>query len=428
MGHVRKKPIAGVAQCLLVAIALILPGVARATTFSLLHSFQTAEDGATPNGQLIFGPDGAMYGTTTNYGGYSSCGTVFKLKRNATARRWKGTVLHHFHGSTGGCSPFTGVLMDSSGTLYGSAVGSGLASCNFGLGCGVVFKLIPPTEGARRWHYKVLYRFAGAPNDGAQPSGIMLHSDGALYVTSGAGGSSDLGGVVRLTPAQEVTRWRATLLHSFTGGAEDGAYPFYRLVAGPDGALFGTSHNGGSSDGGIVFKLMPDVQKPDTWKFVLLHSFPAHKGIPINTPNITVAPDGTLYGTRPDGGRSGGGSVFRLTPPREGRTEWKENELFSFNHKSIGSVPRGGLTVGADGALYGTAAEGGRFNHGVIFKLAPPDENEMRWTETVLHDFTGGDGGHGPTDGLTIGPDGAFYGTTAGGGAGNSGTVFRLVP
>jgi uncharacterized repeat protein (TIGR03803 family) len=47
------------------------------TNFSLLHTFNNAEGGE-PEGTLLLGSDGALYGTTAS-GGTHSQGTVFRL-------------------------------------------------------------------------------------------------------------------------------------------------------------------------------------------------------------------------------------------------------------------------------------------------------------------------------------------------------------
>ncbi len=87
--------------------------------------------------------------------------------------------------------------------------------------------------------------------------------------------------------------------------------------------------------------------------------------------------------------------------------------LFSFNSKD-GSLPSGGVIRGADGNFYGTAGEGGfiggKYGHGVIFKLTPSGK------ETILYTFTGKSDGAWPKSGLIQDKDGNLFGTASFGG------------
>jgi len=101
--------------------------------------------------------------------------------------------------------------------------------------------------------------------------------------------------------------------------------------------------------------------------------------------------------------------------------------LYSFHSMPDGQSPRAGLTLGTSGVLYGTTFDGGTGNAGTFFQLNPPVSACGGWTDTVLYDF-GSDGTY--PSGLTLGPNGEFYGTTndlAGGGGGQGG-VFELMP
>jgi uncharacterized repeat protein (TIGR03803 family) len=89
-----------------------------------------------------------------------------------------------------------------------------------------------------------------------------------------------------------------------------------------------------------------------------------------------------------------------------------------------GYTPNAGLTVGPSGVLYGTAVFGGTHDVGTVFKLSPVNSS---WVFTPLYEFTGSDGNE-PVGGVTIGPNGALYGTTFCGGSANLGVVFELRP
>lgn len=123
---------------------------------------------------------------------------------------------------------------------------------------------------------------------------------------------------------------------------------------------------------------------------------------------------GNLYGTCSQGGASGLGSVYRLSPNGFLGT------LYSFSGGTDGLHPTGTLLRDGAGNLYGVTEDGGA-NHGVVYKLAPNRKL------TVLHTFTGLDGSQ-PFAGLISDTEGNFYGTTSGGGAAGGGTVFKLTP
>jgi uncharacterized repeat protein (TIGR03803 family) len=98
-----------------------------------------------------------------------------------------------------------------------------------------------------------------------------------------------------------------------------------------------------------------------------------------------------------------------------------------------GSYPDAALVFDQQGNLYGTTYQGGNSTGGVVFKLTPHANGEPKWSERVLHSFTGGVRGGNPTAALIIGQNGELYGTTKNGGHGLSisqpeGVVFKLTP
>jgi uncharacterized repeat protein (TIGR03803 family) len=124
--------------------------------------------------------------------------------------------------------------------------------------------------------------------------------------------------------------------------------------------------------------------------------------------------DGALYGTAYEGGSRGYGTVFKLNPDGSGFTV-----LHNFDYSTTGAYPIGALIQGADRALYGTASFGGSGSPGTVFKL------KLDGTDfTVLHNFDYFTGAH-PYSALMQGTDGAFYGTAFYGGSGY-GTIFKL--
>jgi uncharacterized repeat protein (TIGR03803 family) len=92
-----------------------------------------------------------------------------------------------------------------------------------------------------------------------------------------------------------------------------------------------------------------------------------------------------------------------------------------FFNGADGSGAGAGLVQGPDGNFYGTTAGGGSTDNGTVFRISAGG------AFTVLHNFTGPDGDF-PSAALIVGADGNLYGTTIGGGSANGGTVFRITP
>jgi uncharacterized repeat protein (TIGR03803 family) len=129
--------------------------------------------------------------------------------------------------------------------------------------------------------------------------------------------------------------------------------------------------------------------------------------------------------------------VFKLSPPAAGETQWTETVLYFFRGgNNDGAFPLGDLIMDPNGVLDGTTFYGpgvATGPGGTVFKLSPPAAGETQWTETVLYSFRGGNNdGAGPRGGVIMDPNGVLYGTTTGGGnpacPGGCGTVFKLVP
>ncbi len=129
-----------------------------------------------------------------------------------------------------------------------------------------------------------------------------------------------------------------------------------------------------------------------------------------------------LYGTS-IGDYSYPGNLFELSPPTVKPGIWSESVLHNFTGGDQGYNPNGSLILGAKGSLYGTT-------EGQAFKLLPPGTPGGTWTYKTLYTFGASDGF--PGAGLTFGKGGVLYGTTANGGSGacpsGCGTVFEIMP
>jgi len=125
---------------------------------------------------------------------------------------------------------------------------------------------------------------------------------------------------------------------------------------------------------------------------------------------------GNLYGTSVLGGDFGGGTVFELSPSGN---SWTHTVLYSFTGGADGGEPYKGVTLDAQGNLYGTAVVGGtggtcvESGCGVAYKLTT---NGGTWTQSVIHNFKGRDA-YGPGHGLNLDPACNVHGLTAVGGS-----------
>jgi uncharacterized repeat protein (TIGR03803 family) len=130
---------------------------------------------------------------------------------------------------------------------------------------------------------------------------------------------------------------------------------------------------------------------------------------------------GNLYGTTPQSGPNGGGTVFEMSPAGGG---WTFNTIYAFS--SGGGGPQSPLTLDAAGNLYGTTQFDGKFDSGQVFKLTPSGDS---WTYTDLYDFyVNNDEGIYPIGGVTLDSNGNLYGTASQSGADGAGSVWEITP
>jgi uncharacterized repeat protein (TIGR03803 family) len=266
----------------------------------------------------------------------------FRCKASRAADQGKETILHTFTGTSGdGAQPYGGVILDSSGNLYGAAP---LGGAN---GQGIIFKL--DSHGKET----ILYTFTGGA-DGGSPIGTLVTDDhGNFYGTAATGGASGVGTVFKIDAASKYM-----VLYTFTGGT-DGGFPESPLVLDPAGNLYGTTDFGGASGFGNVFKV--DAKGTET----VLYSFTggADGGSPTYAGLVRDAA-GNLYGAVPSGGtKSDFGVVFKID------TTGKETVLHRFKGTD-GRIPDGSLALDSHGNLYGTTTLGGAYNGGVIYKIS----------------------------------------------------------
>src|ERR1044071_3284497 len=256
--------------------------------------------------------------------------------------------------------------------------------------------------------FTAFHSFDGS--NGANPNGIVVLSGSTLYGTTVDGGSSGQGTVFAIN----TNGTGYTNLYIFTGG-NDGGNPYGGLVLSGN-VLYGTTQSGGSSGNGTVFAV-----NTNGTGFTNLHSLDGYKDGARPFAGLVIS-NNTLYGTAYIGGDSTNGTLFKVNSDSTSFTI-----LHTFTEFPDGGLPQAGLILSGD-TLYGTAADGGSFGSGTVFRV-----NTDGTVYGVVHSFTAYDpynngtnsDGDYPTSSLTLSGD-TLYGTTADGGSAGNGTVFAI--
>jgi uncharacterized repeat protein (TIGR03803 family) len=319
---------------------------------TVLYSFCSVDvnyvcpDGNDPTGPVIFDSVGNLYGVTEAGGNpcilTSGCGAVFELSPTGTG--WTETVPYAFcPGGTCqyGIEPGTVAVMDSAGNLYltnasgvlklsqsGGVWTIKLISFNTiypypGLvtdSSGNIFVLAPsPTAGEQAilevspngkggWTTTAVYSFKGS---GGAWSPLLMDQSGNFYVEWQGDGKEAPGAVYKLSSS--ASGWTKKILFTFDydNSALNGFSPFGGLVLDASGNIFGTTNQGGTYGYGTVFELVPVGL--GNYEEKVLWSFNGTDGsYPAGSPILDSA--GNLYGTTTQGGSTGSGVVYEVTP------------------------------------------------------------------------------------------------------------------
>ena len=410
----------------LLAITFILTVAAQsahAQVYRVLHDFTNGADGEKPYSGLIMDRAGNLYGTAA-WG--PAGGAVFQMSYKSS--HWILTPLYEFTGGDDGNFP-NGVVFGPDGSLYGTTYGGGINNCVFGT-CGTVFRLTRPPTSCRAvicyWTETVLYRFAGGSDGGTPESGSLVFDQaGNLYGTTAFGGGTGCvggcGTVFELMPTS--SGWVEHVLYRFTGGS-DGATPIAGLTMDQTGKLYGTTESGGNLDCvaerglgcGTAFQLTP---LGNGWTETPVYSFLGESDGYKPYAGVIFNRSGNLYGATTSGGSGGGGTVFELVPSNG---SWAISTLYSLSGAFGGPFRR--LAMDAAGNLYGTAWMDST-GYGAIFKLTHSGQS---WIYSSLHNFTGGTDGGVPICTPVFDSSGNIYGTASQGGAYGDGVVWEITP
>jgi uncharacterized repeat protein (TIGR03803 family) len=437
-----------------------------------LYSFSGADDGANPWGGLLLARDGNLYGTTQAGGTYRA-GTVFRITANGPLTKL--VDFDNYNGSV----PTAALMQAADNNLYGTAAAGG------SLGLGTLFRISnsaplqitsqPANQStflggnatfsvATFGSFPLYYQWlkGGQPvNDGGN---LLGATNRILTITNVSLDNLDLYSVIVSNASGSVTSATAVLqvtfsppyvitqpipqtrvagsTVTFTVGAQGDLPMYYQWqVNGTNLADVGnivgsaastltlfnvTEANSGTysvivsnaftsvSSAGALLQVVP-ATPPGSSLRSLYRFTDAIDGAFIYS-GLIQGNDGNLYGTASAGGSKYAGSVFRIS------LGGFFTSVSSFFGGNVGAYPYGRLLQTADGNFHGTTVQGGAASVGTLFGMTPGGALSFPYS------FGGGTDGANPVAGLTLGPDGNFYGTAFFGGAYTYGSVFKLSP
>jgi len=379
--------------CVAFTLSLAVSAQAQTVTFSDLSGIGIGGTGWEPYGTLTQATDGNFYGTATN-GIFGGGGNIFRMTPSGEL-----TNVYTFACSQTKCpygaAPQTAPILGTDGNLYGVTSAGGNAPC----AGGVFYRL------TLQGKLTVLYNFGKTCTDGTWPQGITLGSDGNFYgATVYGGNSSDSPGIIfKITPSGQYTQ-----LYSFCSQANcaDGEKPFSPPVEGNDGNYYGAANEGGTTGGGVIYKITPSGEYSVIYNFCNPQNDQCTGSTWAYPYALTKDADGNFEGTTL-------GGVFKITPSGQ------FSVLNTLSKAEPFGSPDSQLILGSDGNLYGMMDGGGSGSwvgrvRGAIYRVS------LAGDFTPLYAFCqcGSGRGFNPISGLFQGTDGNFYGTTAFGGIG----------
>jgi uncharacterized repeat protein (TIGR03803 family) len=407
---------------------------AGTNTVTTLDSFN-GTDGAYPDDGLFLDSSGNLWGTTESHGA-NGVGTVFKIASGSSTI----SLVNSFSSATGS-QPYGGLIVDSSGNVYGTTTSGGS-----GVG-GTVFEI--PSGSS---NINVLAAFSSS--SGSVPyGGLVRDSSGNLYGTTTAGGANSDGTVFELVSGGNTI----TPLVSFNG--TNGSQPRDPLLIDSSGNLYGTTYEGGASNAGTAFEIVNGTGTVTT-----LASFIGTTGNGPEVGKLVMDSAGNLYGTTWSGGANSDGNIFEVTPHvssklgfTSGPTSTTAGTSQSINVSvedtggttvttdtstvtlSIASGPAGGTISGTTSvaAVAGVATFSGiTFSKTGTYTLTATASNLTSatssafaivpsYTFTDVADFNGSNGEN-PLAGLYRDSSGNLWGTTYNGGTYGYGTIYKI--
>jgi uncharacterized repeat protein (TIGR03803 family) len=380
-----------------------------------------ANSGADPFGDLCLAADGMLYGLLSSQGPHGPS-ILYRISTNGQGYE----IVKRFDNEE--AIPFSSFIQSSDGTFYGLGALAVFSIQTNGLGYRPISSDLPyfiskTHEGSDG------YIYATTSHGGAHGRGLLFRVGkdgvGVAPETLRSFGSSEselppIGGVIELPggylaghTANAIYRIKHNgegyeEIHRFTIGT-NGYGPVGELAYSKAGRLWGLTEYGGFFAGGLIYSLNSDGSD-----FQVEHSFP-NNTVDIPRFRLVEGSNGIMFGVVR---LFNGSAIFRFDPRTK---EYKQAELPKDENGEL-AYDMGGLIVAADGSLFGVAA-GGANGDGILYACDPNLE-----TPKVLREFSklGGDGGS-PVA-FACGPDGNVYGLCQDGGKYNRGAIFSMAP
>ena len=348
-------------------------------------------DGGNVQGPLFLSADGNFYGMG-QYGGTNGYGAIFRFNPITSVY----TILYSLGANDGRFS--YGKLAQVGNKLYGSTANGGVNST------GVIFSFDLVTNTYQKHMDFDAYTSPYTNIKGSYSySGLTVGSNGKLYGTTNSGGLNSRGTFFSFDPVTLIF----TKLRDYN--YSDGSNPQKSLLSGSDNKIYGTTQSGGTFGAGVIFSYNPASNS-----YLVVKHFDNSNGS--GPSNLFETAGGKLISTTNSGGTFRIGVIFSFIPSTSAYTK-----LYEFNNpdgKEVFGVP----TKGADGKLYGTTAQGGLNNYGILYSFDPATS-----VYTKLKDFDYATGGN-PRSSLLKASNNKLYGMTYIGGSNGYGVIYSYDP
>ena len=373
--------------------------------YAVLHHFGAGSEGSSPYGTLIES-GGKLYGVAA--GGNGTGGVLFCFNLNSGNYT---EPVQFGSGNAADCNtPGGGLCIGTDNKLYGfTTLGGDSAQ-------GALYRF-DPLNG----NFQKLKNFTGGSQPAKPVGALFLASNGMMYGASAAGGNFGVGTLFSYNTQSD----QFSKVHDFdtTGGAFLLDFDFvqmrnlasYRLTQSGD-SLYGVTNIGGANVfGGVIFRY-----SLGNGNFRLLHNFNIDSYIPLPGSNLTLAQDGNLYGLCSNAGTFDGGFAYRFNPVTRQFTNLRNFDDFW----ALGRLAYGGFMKASNGQLYYLTSDGGPLPFGQSLGLILHyDVANGQFVKDVI--FNDAKDGRNPKGRLTMGSDGKLYGVAEGGSHGN-GIIFSI--
>lgn len=355
-------------------------------------NFTGSANGQNPINSLIVASNGKLYGVTPSGGTYG-IGVLFSLDPNTLTL----TKLYDFPGSAGGNSPSSSLMQSSNGKLYGTTKSGGTSNK------GNIFEFDITTN-----TYTNLYNFDGTSH-GQYPIGnsLIQISDSLYYGLTSLGGTHNLGTLYCFNSASNTV----TKLHDFSGPpyGTDGNHPRGSLLKCSNGMLFGLTVSGGIHDDGIIFRFNPLDST-----YLKVYDLDSTGVAPFGS--LKEATNGKLYGLCNMGGANNEGTLFEFDP-----NTFAYTTRYDFDSTTCIGRPMCSVIQASNGKLYGlTAGNSYAPNDGALFEYNYADSSLNK-----VVNFADQPVGSYPHGSLIRASNGKFYGLTERGGTSDDGVLFE---